>query len=208
MLTNSLVLLILEGHAWTLSITLRTLVISKHGLAAGSFVLISSGPPNQCIGGLGSTLGDGGSLNLAPAYALDCSLLGETAVGGGDLEAVNVRVLDGVILAFRTPYVEPVPVTCSVGVCQCFLLVLGLTEWLPPLFSPLLVWLSCLICLCWAETLSWFLLCMGLFCPTVESMLLLFCWSAWENRAFLPCKDKGWYGNFTILFTLWLQAVF
>jgi hypothetical protein len=48
----------------TLSITLRTLVTS---IGLGSMAVVA--PSIQRVGGFGSTFGDGGSLNLAPAYA-------------------------------------------------------------------------------------------------------------------------------------------
>lgn len=61
------------NYAWTFSMFLRTLVMAEQeGLEAVAnspleITLIWSFETNQCMGGFGSTFGEGGSLNLAPA---------------------------------------------------------------------------------------------------------------------------------------------
>ena len=70
--------------------TLRTLVISAQ-------LLLSSPAATQWVGGFGSTFGDGGSLNLAPAYA-GCE---HDFVGGDTGEARDV--MDGTGEVFFTP---------------------------------------------------------------------------------------------------------
>ena len=126
------------NYAWTFSMFLRTLVIAEQegdpaeARSPLEITLIWSLGTNQWVGGLGSTFGEGGSLNLAPAYAND--LLGVIAGGG-----LRLAGLDGVAMF---SFIPPLLLFC--WCCPWRLLNLGLPE----------LWLCC----CWALLKFWELL--------------------------------------------------
>lgn len=102
-------------YDWTLSITFRTFVISAqlfHNPELDSAFI-------QCTGGFGSTLGDGGSLNFAPAYAGDDFWTGDLL---GDLRPIRPRPLWGSDFKYCSAVFGLLAVVCRITTCGLTLL--------------------------------------------------------------------------------------
>ncbi len=90
-----------SDHAWTFNITLSTFVIWTQGVATTGSFSLSLLNDIQLEGGFGRNFGEGGSLNLAPAYPLFArNLEGDIDNGDGALDGVEgLDPLTGLVAA-------------------------------------------------------------------------------------------------------------
>jgi len=182
-----------SDHAWTFNITLSTFVIWRQLLFAlpplGSFSLFI-----QCTGGLGSTLGDGGSLNLAPAKALVETILDGDMQRGIGLDGVTTLAPRGEPVTWSHCFGDPRFLWPFLGFCaDCSLLWLSLSFFTFAAKNPAL-WPFSTLLFCLSERVNFAFLPVG---TGLDAWLALLLFRPWLGLCLILSLRIlfGWNGS-------------